>query len=455
MQEAVIDPYLAALVGIPFLLTLLALRVPIAASLLLTGIVGLVLVTGLVGDQFILKLGIKRTVAFLGSDPYSFITSFTLIAIPMFLLMGNFAFYAEAITESFDTARVWFARLPGGLALATITACALFASVSGSSLATAAAMGKLAVPEMLRAKYDKGLATGAVAAGGTLGALIPPSILMVVYGVFTETSIGRLLIAGIIPGLLTAISYMIMIYVRTSLRPQLAPRLDVRYTWAQKFASLKGTGQFVTLFMLVMGVIYTGLATPTEASAIGAAGMLAIGLLRKKLTRGGFKASAIDTMRQASSIFAIAIGAKVFVAFIAFTQVAPLFANWVADLGLSPLMLMLMLTILYVVLGMFMDPLGIMLLTLPVVVPVIENAGFDLVWFGVIMVKYLEIGMITPPVGLNVFVLKAAIGDAATLERIFKGIAWFFVMDIVTVSLMVLFPEIVTWLPNLVFSRPG
>ncbi len=449
------DAHTAALIGIPLLLTLLVLRVPIATSLMLTGIVGLVLVTGFVGDQFSLKLGLKRAIAFLGSDPYSFITSFTLIAVPMFLLMGNFAFYAKATAESFDTARVWLVRLPGGLAHATIAACALFASISGSSLACAAAMGKLAVPEMLRAKYDKGLATGSVAAGGTLGALIPPSILMVVYGVFTETSIGRLLIAGIIPGLLTAASYMIMIYFRTTISPQLAPRLDVRYSWAQKFRSLKGTWQFIVLFLVVMGSIYSGIATATEASAVGAAGMLAIGLLGKKLGRDDLKAAVMDTVRQSSSIFAIAIGAKVFVAFIAFTQVAMLFADWVAGLGLSPLMLMLLLTILYVILGMFMDPLGIMLLTLPVVVPVIKNAGYDLVWFGVIMVKYLEIGMITPPVGLNVFVLKAAIGDAAKLEEIFKGIAWFFVMDIITVSLMIVYPEICTWLPTLVFSHRG
>ncbi len=447
------DPQTAAAIGLVVLVTLMLLRVPIAASLLLTGVLGLVAMTGFIGDRFIFSLGLKRAIAFLSSDPYSFVTSFTLIAVPMFLLMGNFAFYAKATTEGFETARVWLAKLPGGLALATITGCALFASMSGSSLATAAAMGKLAVPEMLRAKYDKGLATGCVSAGGTLGALIPPSILMVIYGVFTETSIGRLLIAGFLPGILTALSYMIMIYIRARLNPQLAPLVQVNYTWRDKIASLKGTSQFIILFLVVMGSIYTGLATATEASAVGAAGMLAIGLWRRKLDRAGFRASVVDSMRQSSSIFAIAIGAKVFVAFVAYTQVASDFANWVAHLDVQPLTVMLMLTIVYVVLGMFMDPLGIMLLTLPVVIPVIKAMNYDLVWFGVIMVKYLEIGMITPPVGLNVFVLKATVGDAVKLETMFKGVLWFLVMDVITVSIMILWPAWVTWLPNLVFAK--
>ncbi|HET9651590.1 MAG TPA: TRAP transporter large permease subunit, partial [Usitatibacter sp.] len=235
--------------------------------------------------------------------------------------------------------------------------------------------------------------------------------------------------------------------------PDLAPRLDVRYTWAEKITSLKGTGQFIVLFLVVMGSIYTGLATATEASAVGAAGMLAIGLARRKLDGPGFRASVIDTMQQSAAIFAIAIGAKVFVAFVAYTQVATDFAQWVAQLDVHPLVVMLLLSIVYVILGMFMDPLGIMLLTLPVVIPVIKAMHYDLVWFGVIMVKYLEIGMITPPVGLNVFVLKATIGDSVKLETIFRGILWFFVMDIITLSIMIIWPDWVTWLPNLVFSK--
>jgi C4-dicarboxylate transporter DctM subunit len=446
------DPITLAICSAVFLIVLFLLRVPIAVTLLLTGFIGLTAVTGTVGDQYSLPLGMKRAIAFLASDPYSFVTSFTLIAVPMFLLMGNFAFYAKATTEGFETARIWFARLPGALALATIAGCALFASMSGSSLANAAAMGKLAVPEMLRARYDKGLATGTVAAGGTLGALIPPSILMVIYGIFTEQSIGRLLIAGLPAGLLTAALYMAMIYFRAKAKPELAPPLETRYTWNEKVKALSGTVQFILLFLVVMGSIYSGLATATEASALGAAGMLAIGLARRKLDRKLIRSSIVDTLRQSSSIFAIAIGAKVFVAFIAYTQVSTIFADWVAHLGLSPLMLMFVLTILYVILGMFMDPLGIMLLTLPVVVPVIQKAGFDLIWFGVIMVKYLEIGMITPPVGLNVFVLKASIGDSVSLETIFRGIGWFLLMDLVAVAIMVVFPGFITWLPNLVFN---
>lgn len=446
------DPITLAAGSAVFLIVLFLIRVPIAVALLTTGVIGLTLITGTIGNHFSLMLGMKRAIAFMASDPYSFITSFTLIAVPMFLLMGNFAFYAKATTEGFETARIWFGRLHGALALSTIAGCALFASMSGSSLANAAAMGKLAVPEMLRAGYDKGLATGSVAAGGTLGALIPPSILIIIYGVFTEQSIGRLLIAGLPAGILTAALYMAMIYVRTRINPKLAPAPTVGYSWNQKVRSLSGTGQFILLFIIVMGSIYAGLATATEASAIGAAGMLFIGLARRKLDRHLFRASIVDTLRQSSAIFAIAIGAKVFVAFIAYTQVSTVFADWVAHLGLSPLALMLVLSLLYILLGMFMDPLGIMLLTLPIVIPVIESAGYDLIWFGVIMVKYLEIGMITPPVGLNVFVLKASIGDSVSLERIFKGIGWFLLMDLITLSIMILFPSVITWLPNLVFN---
>jgi C4-dicarboxylate transporter DctM subunit len=446
------DPITLASCSAVFLIVLFLLRVPIAVALLLTGFIGLTVMTGWIGNQYSLSLGIKRALGFLGSDPYSFVTSFTLIAVPMFLLMGNFAFYAKATTEGFETARIWFARVPGALALATIAGCALFAAMSGSSLANAAAMGKIAVPEMLRARYDKGLASAVVAAGGTLGALIPPSILIVIYGIFTEQSIGRLLIAGLPAGLLTAGLYMAMIYVRAKINPDLAPQLETRYTWGEKVKSLSGTGQFILLFFIVMGSIYTGLATPTEASAVGAAGMLAIGLSRRKLDRQLIRSSIVDTLRQSSSIFAIAIGAKVFVAFIAYTQVSTVFADWVGDLGLPPLLLMVVLSVLYVVLGMFMDPLGIMLLTLPVVVPVITAAGYDLIWFGVIMVKYLEIGMITPPVGLNVFVLKASIGNAVSLEKIFRGIGWFLLMDVVTLSILIYFPGIIMWLPNMVFA---
>jgi C4-dicarboxylate transporter, DctM subunit len=243
--------------------------------------------------------------------------------------------------------------------------------------------------------------------------------------------------------------------VRARLNPNLAPRLPTRYTWNDKVRSLSGTWQFLVLFMIVMGSIYTGIATATEASAVGAAGMLMIGLMRRKLPRAAIRASIFDTLQQSSSIFAIAIGAKVFVAFIAYTQVATMFADWVSHMQLSPVMLMFVLTILYVILGMFMDPLGIMLLTLPVVVPVIKAAGFDMVWFGILMVKYLEIGMITPPVGLNVFVLKATIGNTVSLETIFRGIWWFFVMDLIVVALMVAYPEIALFLPNLLFDNAG
>lgn len=436
--------------GIAILIFLIMIRVPIAVALGLVGFVGIVIILGFpAGREPNIARGFSAAFHYLAAEPFSFVASFSLVAIPLFLMMGYVAFHFGFTHDGYTAARAWLSRLPGGLAVASVMGSAMFAAVSGSSMATAAAMGKLAVPEMLRYNYDKGLATGSIAAAGTLGALIPPSILMIIYGLFTELSIGKLLIAGLLPGLLSAAGYVLLIILRTTINPSLAPPSDHAVTWTERVISLKGVWPIIVLFILVMGGIYLGVVTATEAAAIGAAGTWALALLSRRLTLKGSKLSILETVTQSSAIFAIVIGAKIFVGFIAMTGVANYLSDIALSLDVSPIMIIVALSVVYVVLGTFMDPLGIMLLTLPVVIPVVHSLGFDLIWFGVIMVKLLEIGMITPPVGLNVFVLKGAIGDTVRLETIFRGVTWFIVADIVVLGILIAFPSI-----SLVLTKP-
>jgi len=445
------DGSVLSFIGAVAALALLAMRVPIAFGLLAVGIAGLFATGAWRFGDFNLGFGWLTTVSMLSRDPYSFVASFTLMAIPMFLLMGNFAFRSGATKDAYAAARVWLCNLPGGLALASIASCGLFAAISGSSLATAAAMGRIAVPEMLRSGYDKRLAAGSVAAGGTLGALIPPSILMVIYGIFAEQSIGQLLIGGIIPGVLTALSYMAVIVIGVLISPSLAPRLQERYGLSEKARSLGGTWQILLIFSIIMGVIYSGIATPTEAAAIGAFSVLCLGVVRGRLDREGIWDSVRETVTQVAMIFAIAIASKVLVSFVALTGVSGQLAEWASGIEGGRLYVLLGICALYVLLGMFMDPIGILLLTLPVVVPIVDALDYNLLWFGIVLVKLLEVGMITPPVGLNVFVLKAAIGDEVSLEQVFRGIVPFLVMDVVILVIMVSLPELILWLPHMMY----
>ncbi|MFK7964074.1 MAG: TRAP transporter large permease [Burkholderiaceae bacterium] len=443
------DPVTTGYIGLALALLLIFARVPIAFALAIVGFSGLIVTIGWPeGRPFDFERGWEAAISYMAFEPFSFISSFSLVAIPMFLMMGYVAFHAGFTRDLYYTARVWLSNTAGGLAMASVAGCAMFAAVSGSSLATTAAMGKLAVPEMLRNKYEEGLATGVVAASGTLGALIPPSILMILYGIFTEQSIGKLLLAGLIPGVLSALIYMAMIWVRATINPELAPR-PAAVGWPERFRSLKGTWSVILLFILVMGGIYLGVMTPTEAAAIGAAGAWILALISRRMNWGTARATVIETISQVASVFAVVLGAKIFVGFIGITGIASDLAGWALSLELSPFGILLALSMIYIILGTFMDPLGIMLLTLLVVTPVVQELGFDLIWFGVIMVKLLEIGLITPPIGLNVYVLKGVVGDRVPLEKIFKGIFWFLAMDIVTLILLLKHPIINLWLPSL------
>jgi len=430
------------LTAIPILLTLMALRVPIGLALGSVSLAGLVIIRG--PDA---ALGI------FGDMPMEFGANWALSAVPMFIFMGSIAFHTELTHGLFDSARLWLSRLPGGLAVATNFASAGFAAASGSSLATCAAMGRIAIPQMLRNGYEPGLAAGSVAAAGTLGALIPPSILFVLYGWFTGTSIGALLLAGVIPGILTALIYSGMIITRCSLNPKIAPPVEDQVTWSDRWRSLAVIWPLPVLVIAVIGSIYGGVATATEAACLGAFFALVIAFGRGKLTWTAFRDSVSETLVSTASIFFVAIGAMLLTRFFAFAGVPFYLSELVIDLGLSPLGIILALSVVYLILGCFLDGLGVMLLTLPVLFPVMKQAGIDPIWAGVIIVKYLEIGMMTPPVGLNVYVVKGVVGDKIPLTTIFRGVGWYLVAEAIIMALIIGFPTLSTYLPYQMLYR--
>ena len=423
--------------GLVLLLVLLALRVPIAFSLGIVSLGGIALIRGA-----------APAVSALETLTFSFIAHWSLSAVPMFLLMGNIAFKSGLTQSLFRAATLWLSALPGGLAIASTAACAMFAAASGSSIATASAMGRIAIPEMLRYKYDPGLATGTVAVAGTLGSLIPPSILIILFAIFAEASIGKMLIAGIIPGILTALVFIVMIMIRCKLNPKLAPKIEGGVTWGERFSILVEVWPLPILVLGVLGGIYTGVFTPTEAGAGGALIAFIIAAFQRKLTWEVFKDSVIESLKATSMIFLIALGGIMLTKFMAISGVPAALSFAMGDLATDPLMLVLVSSVIFVVLGMFLDSIGLMLLTLPVLLPLFEASGADIIWFGILVIKFLEVGLVTPPVGLNVYIIKGVVGNTVPLETIFKGVFWFLLADIFTIGLLIAFPEITLMLPN-------
>ncbi|MEZ5933689.1 MAG: TRAP transporter large permease subunit [Alphaproteobacteria bacterium] len=424
--------------GIAAVVLLLAIRVPIAVALGLVSLVGM----------WALR-GPRAAFGSLGTLTYDFAASWSLSAVPMFLLLGAVSYRAGITGRLYVAARLWLNWLPGGLAVATNLASAGFAAMCGSSVATAAAMGRIAIPEMLEHGYDKALATGTVAAAGTLGALIPPSILFILYGWYAEEPIGALLIAGILPGLLTAAFYTAMIVLRCHLDPSLAPRVRISTASREKWKALARVWPIPILILAIIGSIYGGIATPTEAGAVGAFAAILIALVQRQMNFSILRDSITDAVRTTGSIFIIAISAVLFTHFLALSGVPRFLSASVVDYGIEGIWLVLATAAVYVVLGMFLDPIGLMLLTLPVFLPIFEAARFDLIWMGVLVVKFLEIGVLTPPVGLNAFVVKQVAGDGVALTTVFHGIVWFLVCEIVVVLLLVAFPAISLYLPSL------
>jgi len=424
--------------GIGLLLLLIALRVPIGVSLISVSFGGIWL---LVGE--------RAAWGTLGIVPYDFAASWQLSSIPMFLLMGFFCYHAGLTKGLFDAARVWFARLPGGLAVAAVFGSAGFAAVTGSSIACAAAMGRIAVPEMMRHRYDPGFATGTVAAAGTIGALIPPSILMILYGIIAQVPISQLFLGGTVAGLLTAFSYVAVIMIRTKINPRLAPHVEEHIGWRERFLALGDTWPVILLILGVFGGLFSGLFSATEAGAVGATLAMLIALLKGSLNFKVVKDALVETLLTSAALFIIAIGASMLSRFMAFSGAGDQFAALIGGLGADPVVLLIGVAFIYLILGMFLEPIGAMLLTLPIFLPIVGAADMNLVWFGVLLAKFLEIGMITPPIGLNVFVIKSVVGNLVSTGAIFRGIMWFLVADAVVVGLLITFPEVVLFLPRL------
>jgi tripartite ATP-independent transporter DctM subunit len=430
------DPQIG-LLGIAGLLVLIASRVPIGIALVVVSYLGIWAITGPTAAWGMLQV-----------VPHTFIANWTLSSVPMFLLMGFVCYHAGLTRGLFDTARLWLSRLPGGLAIASVFGCSGFAAVTGSSVACAAAMGKVAVPEMVRNRYDLSLATGTLAAAGTIGALIPPSILMIIFGVVAQVSISDLFLGGIGAGLATALTYIIVILIRVKLNPELAPPVTERYTLAQKMASLKETVPLLALVIGVLGGMFAGLFTATQAGAVGALLSFVVAAFNRTLTREAVTRSITETLTTCGSLFIVIIGASMLTRFLTLTGLGEAISGVVTDLNTGPIMLIVGMTLVYLLLGMFLEPIGAMLITLPIFLPLVAITDMSLIWFGVYVVKLLEIGMVTPPVGMNVFVISSTVGKTAPTDLVFRGVLWFFVADIILLVFLVAFPGIIMAIPN-------
>ncbi len=399
---------------------------------------------GLIGIAVIKGWGAMMGVAdFL---PYAVTASFPFSVIPLFILMGYFAFYAGLTRDIFSTARAWVGHFPGGLAVATTFGSAGFAACSGSSTAAAVVMGKVSIPEMRKYGYDPKLATGAVAASGTIASMIPPSVVMVIYGVITEQSVGTLLIAGLIPGILEAILYGGMILTRCRINPALGAALPAT-SWKEKLVSLKGVWGMLVLVAIILGGIYAGIFTPTEAGGIGAIGALIMALSLRRLNWSDFKDSILETGKSTAMIFAIMMGVLILLRLFALSGLSGAFTNLLLGLDWPRLGILLVILLLYLFLGTFLNVTGMLMVTLPLVFPVVVGLGYDPIWFGIIAVRMCEIAFITPPVGINVYAVRAVTPDVTT-EDIFRGTFWFLIMDFFNLVLLIAFPAIALWLPS-------
>lgn len=431
------DPVIIGVIGTILVFLLLFLGMPIAFALMLVGFGG---VTYLSTVDAALPM-VARTV-------YEVSAYFPYTVIPLFIVMGGFAGSSGMTKDLYSTFDKWLRRMPGGLGIATIGACAGFAAVSGSSVATAATMGTVALPEMKRYNYHPRLATGTIAAGGTLGFLIPPSIGFIVYGMLTEQSIGKLLVAGMIPGLTLALAYIFIVIIMVKMNPSLAPASPESVTWSERFSSLLKVWEPLAVFLLVMGGIYGGYFTPTEAGAIGATVLFIIAIIKRKLTRQNLLEALQEAVRISVMVLFLVAGANVFSYFLALSTIPMRVAEWAAALDVSPYLIHTIVVVIYLFLGCFLDAISMMVLTMPVIYPVIIALGFDPIWFGVIAVLMMEAGLITPPMGLNIFTV-AGVAKDTKVETIFRGVAPFLFAIFAIVALITIFPKIALFLPGM------
>ena len=424
-----------ALLGFLAIFVLALLRVPLAFAMAIVGIVG---------------MGITRSwqAAFASTAQVVYETGFayTLSVIPLFILMGNFVAKAGLAHELFRAAYVFIGHLRGGLAHATIAACAGFGAICGSSIATAATMSKVAYPSMKKLGYSDSLSTGVIAAGGTLGIMIPPSTIMVIYGIVTETNIGKLFAAGVIPGLLTALMLMLAVVVVTSRDPEHAPAGE-KSSWPERWAALRGIWGVLVLVIVVLGGIYGGVFTATEGAGIGASGAFLFALARRTLSWTTLREVLVESARTTAMLFTLLIAATIFANFVNFTSMPGDLKEWITHLGLSPVMIVGAMMLIYVVLGTVMEELSMVLLTIPLFFPIVMELGFDPVWFGVLIVMVIQIGLISPPVGMNLFVLNTLLPRVG-LSTIFRGVWPFVLVQILMLAILVGFPALSLWLPS-------
>ncbi len=427
---------LVAIVGCIAVLVLMLIRVPIAVSL------GSVAVAG-----FAYLVGIEPAIGILIDSPIRTVTNFNFSVVPLFILMGALVGVSGMSRELFRAANAWVGRFPGGMAMATIFACGGFAAINGSSVASAATMTHVALPELRRAGYDPGFAAGVIAAGGTLGIMIPPSVMFILYAILTETDVASLFIAGIIPGLICIAFYCVTIQIVYSLKPEWMPR-SVGADRQERIDSLRDVWATLVLFVLVMGSIYGGFVTITEAAGVGVIGALVIGLLRRKLDWKGIETSLVEALRTSASIFFILIAAFLFQFFLAVTQMSQLLADLLTSLPVGPLGIVIVILAFYIIVGMFVDELAIILLTIPIVFPIVVNdLGFSPIWFGVLVVVTVQIGMIAPPVGIICFIMNTMVPDIG-LVNIYRGAMPFVIADLLWLALLIAVPSLSLFLVN-------
>ena len=424
-----------AVIGFVVLFVLMLLRVPVGMAMGLVGVTGF---GYLVGGTPALKM--------VGQTSMRTVTDFNFAVVPMFLLMGAFATTSGMSRELFRAANAFLGHRRGGLGIATIAACGGFAAICGSSVATAATFSKVAYPEMRRFNYPQSFSTGVIAAGGTLGIMIPPSAVLAIYGLITEQDVGKLFIAGVLPGILAVAMYMITVSLIGFARPGFLPAGN-RAPWSERLSALKDVWATLVLFVFVIGSIYGGFATATEAAGMGAVGAFFIGLARGRLSRADIRRSLLEATRTTAAVFTILIGAILFSYFLTVTQTPQKVTAFLTGLGLGPYGVLALLMVLYLVLGCLMDALSMIILTVPIIYPVIISLGFDPIWFGVIIVMTVELGLIHPPVGMNIFVIKSVIEDVK-ISTIFYGVLPFIVTDILRLIILIVFPAIALYLPS-------
>ena len=430
-----LSPDAVALIGFIALFTLMLLRVPVGMAMGLVGVCGY---SYIVGSGPALKL--------IGQTSMRTVTDYTFGVIPMFMLMGAFVSVSGVSRELFRAANAFIGHMRGGLGVATVVACGGFAAICGSSVATAATFSSVAYPEMRRFGYPQSFATGVIAAGGTLGAMLPPSTVLAVYAILTQQDIGKLFMAGIIPGILAMLMYVLTIFIIVQVRPDWLPRGEQK-TWPERLNGLKDVWAPLVLFVFVIGGLYGGFFTPTEAGGVGATGAFLLGVLRGKLDRAGILTALLSATRTAAAVFTVLIGALIFGYFLTVTQVPQNLTAFLSELGLGRYGVLALIMVMYLILGCLMDAMAMIILTVPIVFPIIVQLGFDPIWFGIIIVMTVELGLIHPPVGMNVFVIKSVVQDVSFMT-IFKGVIPFVLTDLLRLVILIAFPMIALWLPG-------